>query len=842
MTTKQSLPVLLSRAASIASGFWAALAFVSATAQTDNTATGGDVVTLSAFQVSTTADVGYRVGNSVSATRISTPIKDLPFAISAFTPQFISDTASRDLYDVVRFAAGVTSGAREFNAGNAVYTIRGFPQPPEHDGFFESAQGNVYVDTVAIDRVEVVKGPASLLYGQIAPGGTVNYITKRAQPKAFTALVATVGSYDYWRGTIDVNEPLVSNTLLFRFNAAWENGFEYAHPSKMKTTVLVPTLTWNIAKNLSLTVNYQSFHRHENPPAVYYPNTEVSTPSSMVSALNGAVGYPGPASALTGKTGPDAAAGFGSDASDPGFLPFYPALPRKFNYNGANDWRKANLETLNAELTAKLSDRWFARANFNYNFNRDTQAQTGVGNVYVVPPGSLAFSGGTWSVAPSWSALTAAQQVAAEADYAAQLASNLNSVLNNNQPAIIARRPRLQEQWGYNNTVQVEAGASYDFAWGKLKPLAGLYYDVTYAYGRLRQNTGSASSPYFQAWDVNPSSPTYFVDQSTSFDPVKLTQLNTNNLAFISDQAAYGVLNGSFLRDTLYVTLGARYNRSQSQTTNFLVAAGTNPVGQGYKTHYTTPQAGIGYKIAKEVLLYASYSQSYTLPAQSFLRTIQTVNGVLQSVPTTQAAPVTGEGYELGVKTDLFNGRISSTLSIYEIKQTNVVQTVNQIVGGITLGTDLQGTKVRSRGVEYEVTWSPLDNWQVFASIAENDIRNTAEPAGYIYYLGAHPQATAKTLANLWTRYSFKNESVKGLWVGGGFNYVSKAAGDNRNASLFVPEYWLWNAAVGYDWTWDKAKLTAALNWENIRNEIYQPANQVRGLPERLVFSLSAKY
>lgn len=63
---------------------------------------GDDVVKLSEFQVTTSADKGYRAGNSVSATRIDTPIKDLPFAISAFTQQFITDIGARDLFDVVQ--------------------------------------------------------------------------------------------------------------------------------------------------------------------------------------------------------------------------------------------------------------------------------------------------------------------------------------------------------------------------------------------------------------------------------------------------------------------------------------------------------------------------------------------------------------------------------------------------------------------------------------------------------------------------------------------------------------------------------------------------------------------
>src|SRR3954464_8388513 len=82
-----------------------ALAALTAPAQTNNPSAqataSDDVVKLSEFQVTTSADKGYRAGNSVSATRIDTPIKDLPFAISAFTQQFITDINARDLFDVV---------------------------------------------------------------------------------------------------------------------------------------------------------------------------------------------------------------------------------------------------------------------------------------------------------------------------------------------------------------------------------------------------------------------------------------------------------------------------------------------------------------------------------------------------------------------------------------------------------------------------------------------------------------------------------------------------------------------------------------------------------------------
>lgn len=165
-----------------------------------------EIINLPTFTVSTAQDVGYRAGNSVSATRIDTPIKDLPFSISAFTEQFIEDVAALDLQDILRYAPGVTSGDKSFVAGNNRFSIRGFDGdvPPQRNGF----TGNRNVDSANVERVEVIKGPASLLYGQIIPGGTINYITKRPKPKAFTSIKVSAGNESDYRAVIDVNTPL----------------------------------------------------------------------------------------------------------------------------------------------------------------------------------------------------------------------------------------------------------------------------------------------------------------------------------------------------------------------------------------------------------------------------------------------------------------------------------------------------------------------------------------------------------------------------------------------------------------------------------------------------------
>ena len=115
-------------------------------------------------------------------------------------------------------------------------------------------------------------------------------------------------------------------------------------------------------------------------------------------------------------------------------------------------------------------------------------------------------------------------------------------------------------------------------------------------------------------------------------------------------------------------------------------------------------------------------------------------------------------------------------------------------------------------------------------------------PAGEEVFLGSHPEASVKALANLWTRYTFATGALKGFWVGGGFNYTGRKAQRVNNPKLYLPSDILWNSAFGYDWKWEGHAMNATINWQNMANEEYFPANQQRGMPGRATFSLTAKY
>lgn len=81
---------------------------------------------VSPFEVSAYLDSGYRASNSVPGSRLDTPIRELPFAIQAFTESFIKDQKPRDIFDIARYSPSVTYRSNDFNEGNANLAIRGF--------------------------------------------------------------------------------------------------------------------------------------------------------------------------------------------------------------------------------------------------------------------------------------------------------------------------------------------------------------------------------------------------------------------------------------------------------------------------------------------------------------------------------------------------------------------------------------------------------------------------------------------------------------------------------------------------------------------------------------------
>lgn len=104
------------------------------------------------------------------------------------------------------------------------------------------------------------------------------------------------------------------------------------------------------------------------------------------------------------------------------------------------------------------------------------------------------------------------------------------------------------------------------------------------------------------------------------------------------------------------------------------------------------------------------------------------------------------------------------------------------------------------------------------------------------------PEGSAERLATLWTRYSFNTGGLSGWWVGGGFVHTGDKAQRTANPTLFLKSSTIWDLTVGHDWKTAQADWSATLAWKNVRDTEYFNANQSRGQPGRVIFSLSTRF
>ena len=159
------------------------------------------------------------VGQASSGTKSDTPIVETPQSISVVSSEDISQLGLANLNQALRYVAGITPESRGANAEiYDQFKLRGFDAPRYLDGLkvFTSATGyaDQQVDVSRIDRIEVVKGPASVLYGQSSPGGLVAISSKLPLDQGFYGAVSgTYGTYNLYDVEADVGGKIDSGVL-----------------------------------------------------------------------------------------------------------------------------------------------------------------------------------------------------------------------------------------------------------------------------------------------------------------------------------------------------------------------------------------------------------------------------------------------------------------------------------------------------------------------------------------------------------------------------------------------------------------------------------------------------
>ena len=209
---------------------------------------------------------GYKASRSATATRTDTPILETPASIQVVPERVIEDQAAIRLRDVYRNISGVQSSFTGFNVNSAEEPIiRGFEDSYIYRNGLRSSAGFAPVELANVERVEVLKGPASVLFGLAEPGGILNIVTKQPTEESFATLSQEFGSFERYRTTIDANTPLSDDkSLLGRINFAYTSDNTFRDHEGIDRFFIAPALTWRPGADTELI--FEASYSHEKHP------------------------------------------------------------------------------------------------------------------------------------------------------------------------------------------------------------------------------------------------------------------------------------------------------------------------------------------------------------------------------------------------------------------------------------------------------------------------------------------------------------------------------------------------------------------------------------------------
>jgi len=242
------------------------LSFASRAPAATPAATTEEVVSLSPFQVSVDRDAGYRATNTLDGSRLNTPLRDTPGAISVFTRDFLDDIGATDLRDILKYDVNTEENYGDAQSGSSgtesntlnyglLWRTRGMRSSTSINGFRAGVGGS---DTYNVERVGATRGPNAILFGTGAPGGILNFRTKSANVSRNTnQLEARVGENESYRGSFDFNRSVVKHQLGLRLMGVHDRkGSHMPYQSLQKKSATLAA-EWRFRKSSALSTSYE---------------------------------------------------------------------------------------------------------------------------------------------------------------------------------------------------------------------------------------------------------------------------------------------------------------------------------------------------------------------------------------------------------------------------------------------------------------------------------------------------------------------------------------------------------------------------------------------------------
>ncbi|WP_241072913.1 TonB-dependent siderophore receptor [Achromobacter insuavis] len=270
----------------------------------------------------------YLVGGATTATKTATPLMETTQSISVVTQERMATQGVQTVTDALSYTAGVHANVAGDNPTDNTLMVRGFQQLTTNaltDGLRNNNTGYFAPEPYGMDRIEVLKGPSSVMYGQGSPGGIINVVSKRPLFESHREVGLSTGSHDRLQGTMDIGDVIdAQGTLAYRLVALGRNADSGIDGIADDRIYVAPSLTWAPSARTSVTLLTS-----------YQKNRNLFTSNLPYSVLDG--------------SNPNGRVPRHRSLNEPGF-----------------DKEQGELTNIGYELSHAFSDTWTFQQNFRY--------------------------------------------------------------------------------------------------------------------------------------------------------------------------------------------------------------------------------------------------------------------------------------------------------------------------------------------------------------------------------------------------------------------------------------------------------------------------------------------
>ena len=710
----------------------------------------------------------YKNTSSFSGTKTATAIRDIPQTINYVTKEVILDQGASTVNDVVKNVSGVS----QYTTYND-FSIRGFRTTGNRNSGNllngMRAQTSLWsASSLAnIERVEVIKGPAAALFGNAAPGGIINRVTKKPLLQRLHTVSVNTGSWGTLKTYGDFTGPLnESKSLLYRLNLGYETTDGYRDLQGRNTLTIAPSFSFIPNEKTRFNVDI-----------TYYR--------------------------LDGKV--DRGQTIFGDAD------LY-SVPITRSLSATNDFLRETQMNISLGLTHKITDNLsFNSTYLNSSYSEDLREHNQANSYYMQQQGKA----------------------------------------NTGDPTKILMQALLRQRTFRNNSFNNYF--NYNFTTGLVKHtlLVGYdYFQVELLPGASQLTAGGyllkngKTTTTFNPARLN----TYVVDANNNpVTNVAVFDLNKPTTGNVMKETGKYIFTSGNTKPTLQTSHGV-YLQEQLEVSIVKLLLGLR---KEFFMDYINYKESNEEKIEQQALiprvgLVITANNNINFYS-TWMKGFEPQTAAIQSDPDRYGGPfdpVYSELYEMGVKTDWFNNRLSATASVFKIIQQNsLYDAFPAVIGKPDL--KMQIGEEESNGFEFDLAGEITPNWSVLANYAYIDARITKTAQNNEKDFDMQRPSTPRHSGNIWTKYIITEGPLKHLGFGAGYNFVTERYGQvgRRTNTTVYPGYGLVNAVLYYKI--NQIQLQLSLN--NILNQThwvggYDKLRSFPGAPRNINASVTYKF